>query len=1045
MAARSSTVIVQEPFNPVLPPIIDLKAQGKLVYKDNETDAGPDAFDFNTEKFVDFESLKANGIDVQSLFFDQQWKNYFEMLNGFVYYDIVKYFWQKATVFDRACADEEVRKIVAKNKSLQGKTRQQLGLKPYKGKEIRLNILGINILITQEHIAKMLGLDNKGDDVDMYEEKSKHLEAINQDLFMPGCSNRDIGKLKFMKHQFGFAFRVFLASIVTREGGLDTISIQHKHFIWFLYKKVKINLAKTLFEHLCLTITKSRAKSPSNIHHPRLISELIRQTKLTDILSAREKLRVFNTAKYDANVLVNMKKKTKDEIIKVKTPLQAIYEKYFWCDGFPTISEHDNEEVIKNFLEIVRRETGVRMPRKFFVSVPNWDIFKGPKEITRSRKQPRTTEQDIVEEGSQDQEKVDDDETEQGDSGAGGMAAEGKNVAAQKEKRTKKRSDRPVNAEEDQPVRATKRTKTVMKRKAADTLQGNTSKPNTNSTFNAQTSTSQPSKEPSPIDFTKPISVVLPDPKPSSSLSSSDETLSDSSIDSTELIAELDKLEKVKEKKNKPVKKHTKRTTKKPIHIASDEEPPIIIDTSILDQPANTPSVLDHLTQHLSGDAFTHSNPNSPPHFSFINTTANPPIQGLPNQTIQTPPSSLDNISQENPPTFTPVQDETIAHSVEQTQQKSPLHSPVHNMPEQQPPSPPTEIYTPAPSPEPTPELIYGPLNKPLDEEELAELTDFIFKAEEQLLKNAIDIDDEPRLPPNLSKIKIIELKRKKPEPTIPFDPTKPFFNSASEPNLELLNNAISLRFKRFKQMDEEVLVFPSDIDAEVRKMEYLFSQSLRILGTHLKSKIQGRGMAAVINLFDCIERSRAPKLTFYNHVEEQNRLNLLTAIEESLRTASANANALISEEVAYLRFVEAEQARIAAEVESKRLADEEALKLLVDQAVHIAEDIEMSDQNQVGEASDKGKTPIIDTTPPASPKFEPGSPSTPIPPAVQSALDNIKSELAEDIKDEIDVLRIDLRSDLTSAIAASEEATHRRMDTMMQTLLKAISDIKKP
>ncbi|KAK2369083.1 hypothetical protein QL285_082236 [Trifolium repens] len=564
----------------------------------------------------------------------------------------------------------------------------------------------------------------------------------------------------------------------------------------------------------------------------------------------------------------------------------------------------------------------------------------------------------------------------------------------------------------------------------------------------------------------------------SSSSSSSDETLSDSSIDSTELIAELDKLEKEKEKKKKPVKKHIKRTTKKPIHNSSDEDPPIIIDTSILDQPANTPSVLDHLTQHLSGDAFTHSNPNSPPHFSFINTAADPPIQEPPNQTIQTPPSSLDNISQENTPTFTPVQDETIAHSEEQAQQKSPHHSPVHNIPEQQPPSPPPEIYTLEPSPAPTPEPIYGPLNKPLDEEELAELVDLIFKAEEQLLKNAIDIDDEPRLPPNLSKIKIIDLKRKKPEPTIPFDPTKPFFNSASEPNLELLNNAISLRFKRFKQMDEEALVFPSDIDAEVRKMEYLFSQSLRILGTHLKSKIQGRGMATIRNLFDIVERSRAPRLTYYNHVEEQNRLNLLTAIEESLRTASVNANVLVSEEVEYLKLVEAEQARIVAEaeqkrlaeIEHKRLADQEALNLLVNMGVHIAtietnkikeiqaaediemveqfqlaEDIEMADQNQVGEASDKGKVPIIDKTPPASPKLEPGSPSTPIPPTVQMALDNIRTELAEEIKDEIDVLRIDLRSDLTSAIAASEEGTHKRMDAMMQTLLKAISDIKKP
>jgi hypothetical protein len=108
-------------------------------------------------------------------------------------------------------------------------------------------------------------------------------------------------------------------------------------------------------------------------------------------------------------------------------------------------------------------------------------------------------------------------------------------------------------------------------------------------------------------------------------------------------------------------------------------------------------------------------------------------------------------------------------------------------------------------------------------------------------------------------------------------------------------------------------------------------------------------------------------------------------------------------------------------------------------------EDIEMHDQNQVCEASDKGKVPIIDKTPPASPTFEPGSSSSAIPPAVQRVLDNIRTELAEEIKDEIDVLRVDLRTDLKSDITASEEATHKRMDAMMETLLKAIADIKKP
>ncbi|KAK2443308.1 hypothetical protein QL285_014422 [Trifolium repens] len=575
MAARSSNEIVQKPFNPVLPPIIDLKAQERLIFKDNQTDAGPDAFEFFTEKFVDFDSLKANGIDVQSLFYDQQWKNYFEMLNGFVYYDIVKYFWKKATVYDRFSADEEVRQMIAKDISLQGKTRKELGLKPYRGKEIRSNILGINVLITQEHIIKILGLDNEGEDVDVYDDKSKYLEAIKQDLYLPGCSNNDFGKIKFMRHNFSFAFRVFLASIMTREGGFDSISIPHKHFIWFLYKKVKINLAKLLFEHLCCTIAKSRTKSPSSIHHPRLISEIIRQTKLTDILSTKEKLRVFNTTKYDAYVLVNMKKKTKEEIVKVKTPLQAVYEKYFWCDGFPTISEHDNEDVIKNFWELVRRDTGVRVPRKMVVNVPNWDIFKGPRDITRSRKKPKTTEQEMVEEGSQDQVNDDADETEQVNSGAEGLATEenegvteeqlasiAQRKAAEKEKRTKKRNERSVDAEEDQPVRATKRKKTVVKRKAADTSKGNASKPNTDSLSSAQ-----PSKQSSPIDFTKPLKVVLPNPQPPSSSSSSSEgTLSDSSIDSTELLAKFDKLEKEKEKekKKKPVKKSSKEPSKEP-------------------------------------------------------------------------------------------------------------------------------------------------------------------------------------------------------------------------------------------------------------------------------------------------------------------------------------------------------------------------------------------------------------------------------------------------------------------------------------------------
>ncbi|KAK2395702.1 hypothetical protein QL285_057412 [Trifolium repens] len=1019
MAARSSNEIVQEPFNPTLPPIIDLNSKDNLVYEHHQTDAGPDSYDFFTEKFVDFESLKANGIDIQYLFYNQQWQNYFEMLNGFVYYDIVKYFWQKAKVYDRASADKEYKDMVEKNKELRGKTRKELGLKPYRGREIRSNILGINVVITQAHIAKILGLDNKGEDIEVYDKKSKHLDSIHQDLFKSGCTQRDFGKVMHMKHTFEFAFRMCLSTIFTRKGGLDTISIPHKHLIWFLYKRVKVNLAKILFEHMCFTINEGRTKIPSVIHHPRLISELIRQTKLTDIVSAKEKLRVFQTAKYDASVLVNMKRKTKEEIIQVKTPLQQVYEKYFWCDGFPTISEHDNDEVIKNFLESVRRDTGVSVPRKMVVSVPNWDIFKGPRDITRNRRKPRTTEQEMIDEGSDDQGHASADEIEEG---AGNMMTE----AVQKEKRTKKRHDRPSASEEDQnPAKPAKRLKT-----RASKPKGKISESNTSSIPVAQVIGSEPqpsiakpsisqppssTNQPQPIDFTVPISVVLPDHKAISSSSS------DTSTDSEEFIAKI--IREGPKKTN--LKKTTKRPFKKPIQLSSDEKTPIIIDTTILNHPTTTESVLDHLQQHLSGDAFTHSNPNSP-RFpiikpSTVQTIQEPPIV----QVIQTPPPSLDHISQANPPTFTPVQDESIAHS--EAQQESPHQSPNKVMTEQQNQSPQPEVYSDESSPSPSPQPVFDPLNKPLVLEEVLELYQHLTKAERQIFKDSINLDDDI-IPPNLSKIKIIELKRKKPEPTIPFDPSLPFFNSDSEPNLELLNNAIGIRLKRFKQREEEALIFPSDIDADVRELEYLFGKSLRILSTHLKDKIKGRGVNTVRELFEIVEKLNAPRLTSYNHVKEQARI---AAEEEEKRQA---------------------------EIEHKRLVEQEALKLLVDRAVHIAtfetnkinenqateQDVAMLDQNliredtDINEDSDKGKKPIFVPTPSHSPmKIDIASTSSAIPPAVQDALDNLRTDMAN----EIDELRVDVRTDVNAAV----ESIHKRMDDMMLTLLKAIADVKKP
>jgi hypothetical protein len=531
MAAQPLNIIVQEPFNPPLEPVIDLSSQASFVDRPPSMDCGRDAMVFLTEKFVDFESLRVNGYDIQSLFFDQQWQNYFDMLNGFVYYDIVKNFWHKAYVFDKIDAEEEVKKMVKENKALKGKTREQLGLRPFRGKEVRSNLLGIDVLITQEHVAKILGLDNQGQDVNSYKKATMYGDSIKADLYPPGTGEKDYGKAKNMKPEFDIAFRVLLAAIIPRKGGKDTVSIPHQHFLWFLHKRVKINLASFIFEHLCLMIKENQHKAVATLHHPRLISEIIRQTKLIEILRQKEKLRVFQTAKLDATLLVNMKKKTDEEIIKIDNPLKSIFERYFWCDGFPTISEHDNEEVIQNFLAMVRRETGAKVNRSMIVGVPDWDVFKGPKDITKSRKKPRLVEQGLLE----DSEHSKNDDADSGAEGSGSEDREEADAAqralqAKKERRSKKRNDQP-SGKDQADARPSKKPRT----KASKTSK--ITKTNTCSTAIAQGSKIPPSipqqQTISPtIDITKPVSMILPGQQtkthlidsPTSSLSSSSES-----------------------------------------------------------------------------------------------------------------------------------------------------------------------------------------------------------------------------------------------------------------------------------------------------------------------------------------------------------------------------------------------------------------------------------------------------------------------------------------------------------------------------------------
>jgi hypothetical protein len=318
------------------------------------------------------------------------------------------------------------------------------------------------------------------------------------------------------------------------------------------------------------------------------------------------------------------------------------------------------------------------------------------------------------------------------------------------------------------------------------------------------------------------------------------------------------------------------------------------------------------------------------------------------------------------------------------------------------------------------------------------------FPLYEEILKERINVNDDI-IPSNLSRIRIINLKRKQPEPAIPFNQTLPFFNSLHEPNLELLSTAINSSLKRFKSLDEEQLIFPSDIDAEILDLERKFSMSLKMLGGYIKEKIKGRASSVISQVFEAADHSCLLRITNYNHQEELlKQQQLLMDVQESLRTASQAVSMLILEEQLYEQAAEAEQARLAAEAEQARIAAAAgSQKLVQQQDVGTSEDIVMVDASSVVTAADKGKGILEGPSAPSS-AVAVISPSKPIasdlPPAVLAALDDIRHEM----RDEIDILRADLREDSQRVAESTNKrleeisgSTNKRLDDMMELLLK--------
>ena len=114
------------------------------------------------ESPVDLLSLARHGCDLRDIYQAQGLMDYFGMLSGPTYLTLVRHFWVRAQLYDQKAAKLEMDEKVLIDPSLEAKTREEMGLEPFRCEEIRSSVLGILVVISVDKIVEVIRRASEG-------------------------------------------------------------------------------------------------------------------------------------------------------------------------------------------------------------------------------------------------------------------------------------------------------------------------------------------------------------------------------------------------------------------------------------------------------------------------------------------------------------------------------------------------------------------------------------------------------------------------------------------------------------------------------------------------------------------------------------------------------------------------------------------------------------------------------------------------------------------------------------------------------------------
>jgi len=242
--------------------------------------------------------------------------------------------------------------------SLEGKTREEMGLEPFRREEIRSSIMGIPVVISVDTIAGVIRRASEGRFVFGLNKKSSWIPIVNRTIFNSSTKGRN----KELNMRTQMLLKIQNENLLPKGSGGDKPSLDHKVFLHFFLIRERANVPKYIFRHLIKNLRDSQTIKKNIVPYDRLLLEIFHQG---GILNALKNVNCFTDAQLgtvtgriiNGATLVTMKLIRKEDHKEFSTDLKESSVISNLMDDFPPICKQDTLEVrvmfIKEYIEAI--------------------------------------------------------------------------------------------------------------------------------------------------------------------------------------------------------------------------------------------------------------------------------------------------------------------------------------------------------------------------------------------------------------------------------------------------------------------------------------------------------------------------------------------------------------------------------------------------------------------------------------------------------------------------------------------------------------------